>query len=51
MPDPIVIEHVTPSGGNVFADLGFPPAEAKALKAEAHRRITEIPGAREGARD
>jgi len=24
--------HVTPASGNVFADLGFPPAEAEALK-------------------
>lgn len=27
--------HVTPVGGNVFLDLGFDEAEAKALKAEA----------------
>jgi predicted XRE-type DNA-binding protein len=27
--------HVTPSGGNVFADLGFPPEEAAALKAQS----------------
>lgn len=32
-------EHVTPVGGNVFADLGFDPKEAAALKAEAARRI------------
>jgi predicted XRE-type DNA-binding protein len=24
--------HVTPAGGNVFADLGFPPEEAENLK-------------------
>ena len=24
--------HVTPAGGNVFRDLGFPPAEAENLK-------------------
>ena len=23
--------HITPAGGNVFADLGFEPAEAAAL--------------------
>lgn len=27
--------HITPAGGNVFADLGFPPEEAAALKAES----------------
>jgi predicted XRE-type DNA-binding protein len=26
------VSHVTPAGGNVFADLGFPPAEAQNLK-------------------
>jgi predicted XRE-type DNA-binding protein len=26
-----VIEHVTPAGGNVFADLGFEPGEAANL--------------------
>ena len=26
------ITHVTPVGGNVFADLGFPPAEAESMK-------------------
>jgi predicted XRE-type DNA-binding protein len=26
-----MIEHVTPADGNVFADLGFPPAEAENL--------------------
>jgi predicted XRE-type DNA-binding protein len=26
--------HITPVGGNVFADLGFSPAEAKALQAQ-----------------
>ena len=33
--------HITPAGGNVFADLGFPPEEAKALKAESDRIIAE----------
>lgn len=31
--------HITPADGNVFADLGFPPEEAAALKAESQRRI------------
>jgi predicted XRE-type DNA-binding protein len=26
------VEHVTPVGGNVFADLGFPPEEAENLR-------------------
>ena len=29
-----VSAHITPLGGNVFADLGFSPTEAKALQAE-----------------
>lgn len=33
--------HITPVGGNVFADLGFEPAEAAALKAESQKIITE----------
>lgn len=28
-------EHMTPAGGNVFADLGFPPEEAENLKIRA----------------
>lgn len=28
--------HVTPAGGNVFADLGFAPDEAENLKVRAH---------------
>lgn len=27
--------RITPTGGNVFADLGFEPAEAQALEAQA----------------
>lgn len=27
----MAISHVTPADGNVFADLGFPPAEAETL--------------------
>lgn len=33
--------HITPAGGNVFADLGFGPEEAAALKAESDRRISQ----------
>lgn len=28
--------HVTPAGGNIFADLGFAPADAENLKLRAH---------------
>lgn len=34
-------QHITPVGGNIFLDLGFPPDEAAALKHEADRRIGE----------
>jgi len=33
--------HITKPGGNVFADLGFEPAEAAALQAESKRVISE----------
>ncbi len=33
--------HVTPADRNVFVDLGFPPEEAAALKAESDRIIME----------
>jgi predicted XRE-type DNA-binding protein len=33
--------HITPVGGNVFADLGFDDEEAKTLQAESQRIITE----------
>ena len=33
--------HITPVGGNVFADLGFEPEEAAALQAESKRIISE----------
>lgn len=33
--------HITPVGGNVFADLGFAPAEAEALKAESQRVLSQ----------
>ncbi|MDO8776447.1 MAG: hypothetical protein Q7K57_48590 [Burkholderiaceae bacterium] len=31
--------HVTPTGGNVSVDLGFPPEEAERLLAEADKRL------------
>jgi hypothetical protein len=31
--------HITPAGGNVFADLGFAPDEAAALKAQSTKII------------
>lgn len=42
-------EHVTPSDGNVFEDLGFPPEEAENLKIRSRlmaviRRIVEERG-------
>ncbi|MDD2609441.1 MAG: XRE family transcriptional regulator [Giesbergeria sp.] len=33
--------HITPAGGNIFADLGFEQNEAAALKAESQRIISE----------
>lgn len=41
--------HVTPAGGNVFADLGFAPEEAENLKVRAQlmdevRRLVEARG-------
>lgn len=33
------ISHITPVGGNVFADLGFPPDEAKKMKQDSDREI------------
>ena len=51
------VSHVTPAGGNVFADLGFPPAEAENLKLRsqlmtalldriAKRGLTQVQAAR-----
>lgn len=41
------ITHITPVGGNIFLDLGFPPEEAEQLKEESDRLISskhaEIP--------
>ena len=31
--------HITPVGANIFLELGFPPAEAEAMKAESDRII------------
>ena len=41
------VTHITPAGGNVFADLGFPEPEAESLKIRStlmiaiHRTIDE----------
>lgn len=45
------ISHITPAGGNVFADLGFPPEEAALLKAEtdagiSRARLHRLPGSK-----
>lgn len=34
-------EHVTPTGGNVFSDLGFNSEQSTVLKATSHRIISE----------
>ena len=36
-----IITHITPVGGNVFADLGFEPDEATKLLAETDAVISE----------
>ena len=36
-----IITHVTPVGGNIFADLGFEPEEAAKLLAETDAIISE----------
>jgi len=33
--------HITKAGGNIFADLGFEPEEAKHLLAESHANIAK----------
>ena len=39
--DDLKSRHVTPAGGNVFADLGFAPKQAKALLQDADARIAK----------
>ena len=34
--------HITPAGGNVFADLGFSPKQAKAMLEDADERIAKV---------
>ncbi|MCW7553509.1 MULTISPECIES: helix-turn-helix domain-containing protein [Endozoicomonas] len=34
-----IIGHTTPTGGNVFSDLGFSPEEAEKLKADSDLKI------------
>lgn len=36
-----IITHITPVGGNIFADLGFEPKEAARLLAETDQAISE----------
>jgi hypothetical protein len=36
------IRHMTPAGGNVFLDLGFPPEEATRLQAASRKEISSI---------
>lgn len=36
---PSRVGHVTPAGGNIFLDLGFPPDEAARLLTESNREI------------
>ena len=38
--------HITPAGGNVFEDLGFPKDEAAQLKSDSQARIQRLPGAK-----
>ena len=33
--------HITPVGGNIFTDLGFPPEEAAVLLAESKKEIAQ----------
>ncbi len=35
------VRHITPRGANLFAELGFPPAEARRLQALSRRQIDE----------
>lgn len=44
MTKPIDIDsrHVTPAGGNVFADLGFSADEARQLQAQSNAEIAQL---------
>ncbi|PID50151.1 MAG: transcriptional regulator [Proteobacteria bacterium] len=35
----MTVEHITPADGNIFADLGYPPAEAANLQKRAQLMI------------
>ncbi|MBF7979774.1 MULTISPECIES: helix-turn-helix domain-containing protein [Rahnella] len=37
----VASRHITPAGGNVFADLGFSDDEAQALHAESQQKIAQ----------
>jgi predicted XRE-type DNA-binding protein len=47
--DDLKSRHVTPASGNVFADLGFSPKEAKALLKDADARIAKAQKLKEEA--
>lgn len=40
-PDDDASQHVTPAGGNVFSDLGFPSEEAERLLRQASKPMTD----------
>lgn len=44
---PAGTEDITPVGGNVFPDLGFPPDEAAARQAITNRITAEMPAVKE----
>lgn len=37
----VASRHITPAGGNVFADLGFSEDEARALHADSQNKIAQ----------
>lgn len=39
--DDLKSRHITPADGNVFADLGFSPAQAAAMLVDADARIAK----------
>lgn len=41
------IRHVTKPGANLFAELGFPAAEAERYQAESRKQIEELVGLKE----
>lgn len=41
-PEPVAIGHVTPAGGNLFADLGFEPEDAARMLAELEQEAAGL---------